>query len=169
MHIPTLSKAEQISRLIGVAHQAGELHEAVWLAAVQRGEIAAAAVEPGGRIPLRVLDTQPGQRPLLILLRGDGVTPVGPDGFPQARRILRWARAIILHGAGAEPQHYATAVASAMATGRAVIVETTTAHLPAWRAVRDRVAANTPTLQIETRPGEPAHPVNTAPTGAVLQ
>jgi hypothetical protein len=169
MHIPTLNKPDQISRLIGAVTQAGEAHHAVWLAAAQRGEIAALQIEPGARIPLRMLDVQPDQRPLLILLCGDGASPVGPDGFPQARRILRWARAIILHGAGAEPGHYATAVASARMTGRAVLVETTTAHLPAWRAMRDRVAEKTPTLVIDTRPGEPAHPINTVPAGTVVQ
>lgn len=149
--------------------QAGAPWHGPLLRAAMVGDLRLCMVPPGSRLPLSVLDMERDRRPLVVVLHGDGLQPCGPEGFPQSRRLLRWAGFALLHGAGGLPFHYQIAVEAARETGRVVIAETTGALLPEWVALKVAVAPTTPGLIIAVPPGKPAHPCETAPAGAVVQ
>lgn len=150
------------------ATQAGaDWHLPLFRAAL-RGELAFAIVPPGARLPLRMLDPVRHSLPLVVVLSGDGLVPAGLGDFAQAHRLLRWARFILLHGAGGEAFHYEVATEAARQTGRVLVVETTSGLLPAWIALRLRLAADTPSLVVATKPGV-IHPCEAAPAGTVMQ
>ncbi len=165
--IPTIRTAEKMAELAVKLHQAGAGWHGPLLRAAMAGELRLLMVPPGERIPLRLLDPMRDPRPLVVLLSGDGIKPVGPEGFPQAARLFRWARFLMLHGAGGEAAHYELAADAARATGRVVIAECIAAHLPDWLAFRAAHVPRTPSLAIEARDG--LHPIHTAPAGAVMQ
>jgi hypothetical protein len=77
----------------------------------------------------------------------------GPDAWQCLDKLSRWARAVIVHAAGGEPEHYAEAVRATLKVGRVAMIETTSTHAQAWSA-----RMNCPrTLLILPRGG--AHPV----------
>lgn len=137
------------------------------LRAAMAGEIRFVMVCPAGRIPLRILDMERDRKPLLVGLNGDGGGPATPDAFPQAQRLMRWARCIVLHGAGGEAVHYQCAVEAARVVGRVLIAETTATVLPDWVALKAQIVPKTPGLVIAARDG--LHPVETVPAGTVVQ
>jgi len=58
----------------------------------------------------------------------------GPDAWRCVRRLRRWTRAAMIHGAGGQPEHYAEVTRAAMKVGRVALVESTSRHALAWRA-----------------------------------
>lgn len=157
--------AETIRRM----EQAGAGWHVPLLRAAMAGDLRFCILQPGQRLPLSQLDMQRHPRPFAVILGGDAGGPAGPDAFPQARRLLRWAAGIVLHGAGGEARHYGAVAEAAMLLRRVALVETTTAALPQWLALKAEVAPATPALVVEVPPGKPAHPTMTAPAGAVIQ
>ncbi|MBR0682221.1 hypothetical protein GXW74_17150 [Roseomonas eburnea] len=106
--------------------------------------------------------------PLVVLVGADMPPHAGPSAIPQAEALMRWAGALIVHGAAGEPAHYAEAVRAALIKRRLLMVETATARQGEWAALRERVAPKLPALFIRTRPGV-VHPIEAGPAGAVLQ
>lgn len=147
--------------------QAGAPQVPLIRAALEEG-LNVAMVQPRGRVPLRFLDPVRHPGPLVVVLGGDGPVAAGPDAFPQALRLLRWARAIMVHGAGGDPRHYTLVVQAARVVRRVLVVECTSADMPAWMALRATHAPETATLGIAVRPGD-THPNWTAPAGTVVQ
>lgn len=71
--------------------------------------------------------------PQVLLIGDDG--PGGghnPNEWRSAISAIAWSRSVIIHGAGSEVQHYATAVAGAELCGKLLFVETDSAHVAAW-------------------------------------
>src|SRR6476620_10838703 len=99
-----LSKAAQIAELIVRSQQAGTGYRAPLYRAAAAGLISIVECGRSGRVPSRVLKASP--MALLVCLGDDDDMPSGPIGGPQAPKLLRWARGIILHGAGGEAKHY---------------------------------------------------------------
>lgn len=164
-HIKTRAQmAEAIRRF----EQAGDTWHSPLLRAAMAGALRFTILPPGARVPLRILDMQRDPRPLVVVVGGDAGGPATPDAFPQARRLMRWAGFVMLHGAGGEAFHYAVAVQAAVLVRRVLIVETTGAALPAWVALKADVAPRTPTLGVKVRPGD-AHPREAPPAGATIQ
>jgi hypothetical protein len=126
--------------------QAGAGHHMPLIRAAMAGVLRFPVVPPGGRMPLRLLELAQDRHPLTVLLADDGDAPPGPAGLPQTTRLLRWARAIMLHTAGGEPKRHATAAQATVLTGRLVLAETDTAHEADELAAR--VAPCTATLRI---------------------
>ena len=76
-------------------------------------------------------------RPTVIVLSGDpgwGEPTFGPGRWRCAKVAREWAGSAIVHGAGGEPGHYATAVMMVQVSHRLVLIETTSALVNAWRA-----------------------------------
>ena len=42
------------------------------------------------------------RKPALVIIGDDDDFPTGPDGWPVAQRLLRWARQVVIHGAGGQ-------------------------------------------------------------------
>jgi hypothetical protein len=72
--------------------------------------------------------------PRVVLISDDREQSRGPEEWRCAISAITWARTAVVHGAGAEIEHYSTAVLSAEITGRCLFVETTSVHAPAWAA-----------------------------------
>ena len=148
--------------------QAGYDHAVPLVVAAGEGILDLHCVPPGGRVPLRILDPVRQHRPVLILLGGDGDAPAGPDGFPQAARLLRWSRWTVIHGTGGTRAHYATAAEAARRFGRVLLVECGSSTLDAWLSLRETITPNAPGLILKPLPGH-VHPLPGAPPGVVVQ
>jgi hypothetical protein len=157
--------AEAVVRL----EQAGCGHIVPLVRAAMAGDLGFALVGPGQTLPPRLLDAARQRRPLAVVLGDDGAAPTGPAGFPQARRLLRWAAHVFVHATGGRPEHYAAAARITVAARRLLLVETCTAQQAAWSALARALAPRTPGTLLITRPGAPAHPRLSAPVGATPQ
>lgn len=170
MDIPRIKTPAQFAEIIARLTQAGEAHHLPLYRAAMRDELRFAFVQPRGqRLPLRLLDMTRDRRPFVVILADDGMNPAGPDGYPQARRLLQWAAYIVVHACGGEAWQYQAIAEAARACGRVVVVETDTAHQAAWLALKERMAPRTGGMALVVRPGAPAHPMMTAPAGTVFQ
>ena len=165
-HIQTPAQMAEYPRRM---EQAGD----TWHSSLIRPAIADAprfvVISQGARLLLSVLDLQRKPVPLVVVVGGDASGPATPGAFPQARRLMRWAGSIFLHGTGGEAWHYALAVEAATQVRRVLIVETTGAALPTWVALKAEVAGRTPSLGFKVPPGMPAHPHEKPPAGVPLQ
>jgi hypothetical protein len=75
------------------------------------------------------------RRPTVVLLGDDPGTPDGmggPDAWRCTVKLARWVRAVLVHGAGGAPEHYAEAVRACRKVGRVALIETTSRHAHAW-------------------------------------
>ena len=75
------------------------------------------------------------RRPTVVLLGDDPGLPDGmggPDAWRCTEKLRRWVRAVLVHGAGGEAEHYAECVRAARKVGRVALIETTSRHAQAW-------------------------------------
>jgi hypothetical protein len=85
----------------------------------------------------------------VAILADDDHCASGPHGFPAARRLVRyWARAVMLHSAAGEPEHYRLALAGALHCRRLLLIETDTAHRDVWLALLLRRKSPLPLLAV---------------------
>ena len=96
-------------------------------------------------------------RPVVLLLQEDDGLAVGPEGWRCAVRARWWARSLIIHAAAGEARHYELAVATALLSGRLLMVETDSAHGPAWDRFVMAREPKIPSLHIHATGG--VHPV----------
>jgi hypothetical protein len=143
--------AAEIGRLVDVTAQLGPWAMPV-VEALKSGIIAVQFLHRTGRAPLG--DMRRSTLPLLAWIGDDDDEPTGPDAWRPALAAIDWARGAMLHAAGGEATHYANAVLGTLATGRLLLIETSTAHVEAWAAA----LRQTPTLIIVPRDGKP-HPI----------
>ena len=99
------------------------------------------------------------RKPALVIIGDDDDFPTGPDGWPVAQRLLRWARQVVIHGAGGHPAHYEGAVMAAEVVGRLLLVECGTAHVEAWKAAAQRWAGQAIIQAVQVRDGAAPHPL----------
>lgn len=154
----SITTPEDIGRAARALQQRGDTWHGPLFRAAMVGELNFAMVTPGVRTPDRFLQMNTTEKPLMLILAGDSQESAGPDEFLGLWRPMKWAKAILLHGAGGEERHYTEVVDAARLVRRVLVVETSSNHLPAWDAARRRLAACTPALIITTRPGI-VHPV----------
>ena len=70
---------------------------------------------------------------------------------------MRWARAVIIHGAGAQLSHYELAIMKAERVHRVLFVECSKATLPDWLALV-RSAPHQPATLVISPDGDGPHP-----------
>jgi len=146
--------------------QAGAIGQARLLRALMAGRIAYLPLLPemsAGQFKTFAHATR--GRPAVTLIGDDDGMDRGPAGWRLAGRSLRWARAIMLHAAGAEPEHYEAAVVAAEMVHRVLVIECSTATLPDWLALVLALPRRPPTLVIRPRGG--IHPL--APDRSAMQ
>nr|WP_314075037.1 hypothetical protein [uncultured Roseococcus sp.] len=161
---------EVMADIIRRAELAGATWSIPLFRAVGMGIVRLAMIPRGERLSLSVLDMVKNPQPLVVLVNGDGLDAVGPDGFPQARRLIQWAAFTILHGAGGKPKHYITAVEAALLYRRLLLIECRGDHLQAWVDLKQQLAPRTFSLILQTPPGAPPHmgEMRPAQPGSVL-
>lgn len=163
-------RPEKVPDLIAMAERVGATHQIPMFRAAQAGVVRLVMVGPNLGFPLSLLDMQKHPQPAIVVLGGDGFNAIGPEGFPRALRLMRWAGFIMLHGTGGQPEHYAIAVQSAVLYRRLLLVECRGDHLQAWIDLKNSYAPATPGLILKTPPGAPPHmgEMHPAQAGAVL-
>jgi hypothetical protein len=130
--------------------------------AVAAGLIGLVDVERGASFPPEL--RKPPKRPLLAIIGDDDFAATGPAGFPCAKRFSYWSRATMVHGAGAEAEHYALAVEATLALQQVLLVETSADFIAEWRRfLGDGKLA--PILEVRPRNGQ--HPL--LPDRGILQ
>jgi hypothetical protein len=163
-------RPEQVPDLIALAHRVGATWQLPLLRAAEMGLVRLIFAGPQQRFPLSLLDMQKHPQPAIVTLGGDGFNAIGPEGFPQALRLMRWAGYIMMHGAGGEPWHYAMAVEAALLWRRVLFVECRGDHLQAWIDLKQRIAPAAKGVVWQVPPGAPPHlgEMRPAQPGAVV-
>ncbi|MDB5414113.1 MAG: hypothetical protein JWR10_2448 [Rubritepida sp.] len=150
-------RPEKVPELIAKAHRIGAPWTVPMLRGAERGLVRLVMAGPGQSFPLSLLDMQKNPQPAIVVLGGDAFNAIGPEGFPRATRLLRWAGYSVLHGAGGEPWHYAMTVDAALLWRRVLLVECRGDHLQAWIDLKRQIAPSAPGLVFGVAEGKPAH------------
>ncbi len=96
--------------------------------------------------------------PALALVGDDDHSPLdGPDTWPLAPRVLRWARFVVVHGGAGRPEHYERVLALTAVYRRVVMIECSSANIEAWQAAAEQWAVGAQGLTMQPPPGCP-HP-----------
>ena len=150
-----------LAAAIVASAQAGAIGQAHLLRALLHGRIAYLPLMPDtSSRTFKMFAHSVSDRPAVALIGDDDGMDRGPAGWTQAARAVRWARAILLHAAGAEIAHYEGAVEAAEIVRRVTVIECGPATLPAWTALALAVPHHPSTLIICPRGG--VHPIPVA-------
>lgn len=139
----TIRDLDTINRIIRAQEAGGfDFRNALYRAHLA-GEVGAIIeVLPRGRVPREALWST---APTVAVIGDDAGLSSGPADFPDAERLLAWARRVMIHAAGGTTRHYDWVVAAARIHRRVLLIETNTAGEPAWMHLaeceRDRRAA----------------------------
>ena len=95
--------------------------------------------------------------PALVVVGADDGLHDGPEAWPLAARLIRWAKAIIIHGAGGAIREYEFAVITAQRHRRALLIECESGALPAWQSLAK--AAVHPDFALVIPPLDGVHPL----------
>ena len=137
---------------------AGAGHRVPLLQGVYHGRIAHLELHRGASARQFKVWAAASRLPALALLGDDDHTdPAGPDTWPLAPRVLRWARFIVVHGAAGRPEHYEQVLALTAAHRRVAMIECSSINIPAWQAAAERWAVGAQGLVMQPLPGCP-HP-----------
>ena len=149
-------KPAEIARMIGQAELAGAGYYIPFLQRVMRGELNAC-------FPMRDTVQPPFYRlgkhgrPIVVIVGDDDYATTGPDGWACADKLRAWASFAIVHGTGAQRQHYAMAAVMAADVGRLLFIETSSVGAQLWAGF---LAERTPPLAfMGLLPPNGAHPV----------
>lgn len=155
----------QMATLIAMSEQIGEGMRTPLFRPVSKGESALAIGSYGARIPGHVLKSE---RPTTILLTDDHPDALGVKGWPQVRRLLRWARLAVLHATGGQAEHYAFVASATRTMQRVLVIEMEHRHHAEWLALAEQYVPRLKILNI-VPPAGGTHPVAGVPAGVVLQ
>jgi hypothetical protein len=143
---------ENLAKASVMADQAGQAGVAELMREVRRGGLA--VFFGSDRMQkVTVEDLDQAQRPTLAVVGDDDYRSTGPAGWRATPTLAAWAAAAVIHAAGASAETYAEAAKVARVKGRAVLIETDTAHVEQWAMVFQ----SCPVLLVLPRDG--AHPV----------
>ena len=125
---------ENLAKAAVAADQAGQPGVAELMREVRRGGLALFFNSDRNQ-EVTVDDLNQAQRPTVVVIGDDDYSSSGPTGWRCSATVAEWAVAAVIHAAGATAESYAEAVKAARLLGRAVLVETDTAHALAWAQV----------------------------------
>jgi hypothetical protein len=149
---------DDIPPAIARLQAAGAGHRVPVLQALYRGQIAHLEMHRHSSARLFKQWAAMSRLPALVLLGDDDhATPDGPDTWPLAPRVLRWARFVVVHGGAGRPEHYEHVVALTAVHRRVVMIECSSASILAWQAAAERWAVGAQGLTMQPPPGFP-HP-----------
>jgi hypothetical protein len=161
--IQQINSSADLPGAIVFAEQVGAHHRAYLLRQRMAGRIGLYEVfrDTSARLFKRFASAA-GPGPMLLVVGADDGLNDGPEAWPLAQRMIRWASAIVLHGTGAEIVHYEWAVQGAEVHRRALLIECASATLPAWEALILAATHRPAVMKITPRSGP--HPIE-APRG----
>jgi hypothetical protein len=114
-----------------VADQAGRPGIGELMRQVRRGGLAL-LLQSARDEPLTVAELNEAARPTVVVIGDDDYASTGPAGWRCSGAIAEWAAAAVVHAAGATAESYAEAAKAARQLGRALLIETDTAHAEEW-------------------------------------
>ena len=130
-----IERWDQLPGVIAKLQVAGAVHSAVLYSALYNGIICYLGTHEGTSARTIKTFCAAARGPQLISIGDDGDLPTGPDGWPQAKRLLKWARRVIVHAGPGRVEEYQDAVIETVLVGRVLLIETGTAHAEAWRVL----------------------------------
>ena len=149
---------QDLNRGIDVMQRAGAVGTAHLLRALASGRIAMLPIQPEeSASKVKAFARLTSHRPSIILIGDDDGRDLGPSRWSQARRAVRWARSVVIHGAGAQLFHYELAIEKAELVGRVLVVECSKATLPDWIALVTS-APHRPATLVISPDGDGPHP-----------
>lgn len=163
-HTLHLTSSAAIAETIALSEAAGEAFRTPLFRAAAAGVLAIATAVSGTPIPARILKQR---HPTTVLLADDHPGAIGPDTWPQARKLARWAPLVALHATGGQAEHYQMFAQATVHYGRLLIVEIELQHLAAWQDLMLLEHRPGEILCITPRPGG-QHPVSPAQAGEVV-
>jgi len=122
---------ENLAKAAVAADQAGQPGVAELMREVRRGGLALFFNSDRDQA-VTVAELNQAARPTVLVVGDDDYSSTGPAGWRCSATIAQWAAAVVVHAAGATAESYAEAVKAARMLGRAVLVETDTAHVKEW-------------------------------------
>lgn len=144
-------RSERLAEAIAKMQVCGRVGYVELLRAVREGAI---ALCPIGRRDSRFQPSDAHGKPVVIVIGDDDYASTGPAGWACTEAVANYASAAVVHGAGATASTYKMAIVNALAVGKVVLVETSSAYADAWAEAFARM----PTIVIA--PPERAHPVS---------
>ncbi len=149
---------DDIPPAIAKMQAAGAGHRVPLLQSVYHGRIAHVELHRGTSARYFKLWAAMVRLPALALLGDDDhAVPDDPDTWPLAPRVLRWARFVVVHGGAGRPEHYEHVLALTAVHQRVVMIESSSANVPAWQAAAERWAVGAQGLIMQPPLGCP-HP-----------
>ncbi len=147
-----------IPAVIAKMQVAGAGHRVPLLQALYRGQIAHLEMHRHSSARLFKQWAAMSRLPALALLGDDDHSPLdGPDTWPLAPRVLRWARFVVVHGGAGRPEHYEHVLALTAVYRRVVMIECSSNNISAWQAAAERWAVGAQGVTMQPPPGCP-HP-----------
>ncbi|HEX3983897.1 MAG TPA: hypothetical protein VHX12_09415 [Acidisoma sp.] len=138
--------------------QVGAIGQAYLMRALLRGRIAYYSLLPEtSSSGFKAFARATSRKPAIALIPDDDGFDRGPAGWRLAERALRWANGVLLHGAGAEIEHYEAAIQAAEMGRCVLVIECGTATLGGWAALVMAAPHRPSTLVIHPRGG--VHPL----------
>lgn len=129
MRTDDVTTPEGIARLIEHASAIGMSHIIELLRPVMAGRINMVVPTRETRMPpLHRLR----KRPVAVLIGDDDYQPAGPATWACSAKLRDWARFAIIHGTGAQQEHYAMAALLTLETGRLLFIETSSSGAQDW-------------------------------------
>ena len=125
---------ENLAHASVAADQAGQPGVAELMRELRRGGLAV-IFDSNRDQPVSVEELNEAQLPTLAVIGDDDYRSTGPSGWRATPTLAAWAAAAVIHAAGASAESYAEAAKAARVLGRAVLVETDTAHVEQWAMV----------------------------------
>jgi beta-phosphoglucomutase-like phosphatase (HAD superfamily) len=117
-----------------VADQTGQPGVAELMRQVRRGGLAL-FFSSDRKQTVTVTELNQAALPTVVVVGDDDYSSSGPAGWRCSAAIAEWAAAAVIHAAGATAESYGEAAKAARLLGRAVLIETDTAHALAWAKV----------------------------------
>lgn len=154
--------ADAIADHIVRAEAAGEGYRTPLLRAAAAGQLAFAMAVGGEPVLSRILK---GRLPTAVVVADDCPAATGPDGWQQARKLLRWAHSAVFHAAGGAAEHYQLFADATVICRRLLVVEMELGHMAAWGRLAERELPRLNLLRIVPREGQ--HPLPPAQSGTV--
>ena len=130
---------DDIPHAVSKMQMAGAGHRVPLLQALYHGEIAHVEMQRSGSAKNFKMWAAAIRLPGLMLIGDDDhAAEDGPETWPIAPRALRWARFVLIHGGAGDPEHYEYTVVLAQEHKRLLMIECSSAAIPAWAAAADR-------------------------------
>lgn len=145
---------DAIPAAISRMQTAGAEHRVPILQALYRGEIAHLEMGRNGSAGKFKRWAAAIELPGLVLLGDDDhAASDGPETWPIARRVLQWARFVLIHGGTGDASHYEYAVALAKQYRRLIMVECASHQIAAWEQAASRWSLGAEGLVMRPLPG----------------